>query len=204
MINKLVRSARGVKYQIKKVCYFNFFFFFIYRICASHSSRAVILRKSSSYPPINLSSLLAASVVSDRSEKSVLPTIQPNYSLSNDYLKDKRFKQSLYHPKDLSFRKNLLFDSHLTRRRSGRIHHKLRYEPLTEPSLACTFGTVITDVIANSSLQAENEGILEVNFPFKTPWPVSIYIIITILANEDKIYTMVIFRVQFWHHFRAL
>lgn len=48
----------------------------------------------------------------------------------------------------------------VTRRRGG-------------PLRACPLGLLVTHVVANGSLAAEEDGVLDMTFPFTEPWPVS-------------------------------
>lgn len=40
------------------------------------------------------------------------------------------------------------------------------------PHIPCTLGLIVTEVIANNSLDASEEGALDITFPFSSPWPV--------------------------------
>ncbi|XP_037778716.1 uncharacterized protein LOC119575270 [Penaeus monodon] len=46
------------------------------------------------------------------------------------------------------------------------------------PHIPCTLGLIVTEVIANNSLDASEEGALDITFPFSSPWPINFKLIL--------------------------
>ncbi|CAG0885993.1 unnamed protein product [Darwinula stevensoni] len=47
-----------------------------------------------------------------------------------------------------------------------------------DPNAPCSIGVIVTDVVANNSLESHDEGILDIKFPFDFPWTKRVAVII--------------------------
>ncbi|KAF2365862.1 Notch ligand N-terminal domain [Trinorchestia longiramus] len=129
-----------------------------FRVCATHSSRNVVLSQRATPPP--------------KHPGTFRPTTVPP--------EDATDSRNLFSMPSLEAVRHKMMSSRRAEGVAAVVPTPKKKEEKRnfDPNVPCTLGLIVTEVVANSSLRANVEGALDITFPFTSDWPVSFRIIV--------------------------
>ncbi|XP_018027826.1 uncharacterized protein LOC108683061 [Hyalella azteca] len=132
-----------------------------FRVCATHSSRNVLLAQPATPPP--------------QQPPIFLPTTLPPEDRTDSSSRGLFSMPSLEAVRHKMMRSRRVMGAAEVLPSAKR---KVEDRKDFDPNVPCTLGLIVTEVVANSSLRANVEGALDITFPFTSDWPVSFRVII--------------------------